>query len=506
MNLRMKLILALSLVLTLTLIGYAAVNITLTQNALEEKVKQASNNTLNRLGITLSAPLWDYNVNVAQQIASAELGTNDLVSIVIKSSDDKKLYSAFWDEKNNKAEEGIYTGKRYLETTQEIQFKVKDELFKAGSIEVVFSDKTLSESFSSTLTSSIIQVVLLDIIILFLMNYLSNHLIINTIDKIKNRVDDIAQGQGDLTKRVESNSNDELGQLTLGINRFIGNVHYIIKDIAEMSVKLDSSSVEGQNNTEELNKLVTDLNEQVHHIVASTQEMGTTSRDVANQAVNLANVMTDTAALSSNGIQSIDKANAMIKELAENVEKSVHSTEKLDGHAQAIGSVISVIEDIAEQTNLLALNAAIEAARAGEQGRGFAVVADEVRTLSQRTQASVAEIVTIIQQLQKLSSDTHEQMSSGLIKTQENVQSVSKAGEAFNEIGTAISTNLDSAAAIATSAEQQTKTLHSLEVNITSIQTANDKTLEITKKSAIANEGTAELSHKVAALLEQFKI
>jgi len=99
MNLRMKLILALSLVLTLTLIGYAAVNITLTQNALEEKVKQASNNTLNRLGITLSAPLWDYNVNVAQQIASAELGTNDLVSIVIKSSDDKKLYSAFWERR-----------------------------------------------------------------------------------------------------------------------------------------------------------------------------------------------------------------------------------------------------------------------------------------------------------------------------------------------------------------------------------------------------------------------
>jgi methyl-accepting chemotaxis protein len=506
MNLRIKLILALSAVLTLTLLGYAAIDIYQQQSALEKKVKIASENTIKRLGITLSAPLWNYNVNQAQQIASAELGTNDLVSIIVNSSDDKELFKVYWDESTHQIKQGQYTDEAYLSSEKQIDFQVKDETFKAGSIQLVFSDKTLTEAFTSAVISNAIQILLLDVIILFLMSYLINRLILNTIDNIKNRVDDIAQGQGDLTKRIESKSDDELGQLTLGINRFIDNVHSIISEIAEMSIKLDSSSVDGQQNTNELNKLVTDLNEQVHHIVTSMQEMGITSRDVTQQATNLADVMTSTAELSNDGMLAINIANTMIQELATSIEGSVNSTEKLDQHAQAIGSVISVIEGIAGQTNLLALNAAIEAARAGEQGRGFAVVADEVRTLSQRTQSSAAEIVAIINQLQNLSTETHDLMSVGLTKAQENVESVAKAGEVFNDIGKAINQNLDSAALIATAAEEQTQTLHSLEMNIESIKSVNDQTLEITTKSAVSNKDTAELSHNVAALLEKFKI
>ncbi|WP_077342762.1 methyl-accepting chemotaxis protein [Pseudocolwellia agarivorans] len=506
MNLRIKLIFTLSVVLTLTLLSYAAIDIYLKQNTLEEKVKRASNSTVLRLGITLSSPLWDYSINDVEEIASAELGTNDLVSIIIHSSDEKELFKAYWDEASQQVIKGDYTGTSLFNIEKTIEYKVKEEAFKAGSIQLVFSDKTLKEAFTDAIISSVIQVILLDIIIIFFMGYLVNRLVLKTIDDIKNRVDDIAQGQGDLTKRIESSSNDELGQLTFGINRFINNVHAIVSDIADMSIKLDTSSVDGQRNTAELTDLVADLNEQTQHIVSSMKDMGVTSQDMTSQAISLTGVMTNTRDLSTQGMENITLANGMIQELACNVENILTGTEKLDGHAQAIGSIISVIEGIAEQTNLLALNAAIEAARAGEHGRGFAVVADEVRTLSQRTQSSVAEIVNIIKQLQTLSADTHEQMNMGLIKAKENVNSVAKVGEVFEEINHAISQNFDSTAVIASASEEQTRNLQALEVNIESIQTLNDQTLEIAEKSAISNESTAELSHKVAALLEKFKI
>lgn len=506
MNLRIKLILVMSIVLTLTLVGYAAITITIKQNELEKKVKIASENTLERLGITLSSPLWNYNVVEAKQIALAELGTNDLVSIVVKSSDNKTLFSVFWNDSNNASETGEYRGERYLEVEQKIEFKVKNEIFQAGSISVIFSDKSLSEAFARDLTSSIIQAVLLAIILLLLMSYLIDRLVLNAIDEIKNRVEDIAKGQGDLTKRVELTSSDELGVLTLGINHFIDNVHSIITNIAEMSVKLDSSSVEDQHNTNELNKLVINLNEEVNLIVVAMEEMANTSSKVADQAHDLTQVMTKTSSLSNDGIEAIDKANTMINDLASNISANVESTKILDSHAQDIGSIVTVIESIADQTNLLALNAAIEAARAGEQGRGFAVVADEVRTLSQRTQSSVAEIVNIIKKLQSLSSETHEQMSIGFSKAQNNVQAVAEAGGVFDQIGSALSKSLTSAEVIAMAAEAQNKTLGELEKNIESIKVANKKTLEITKKTAISNEGTAELSHKVNNLIKQFKI
>lgn len=506
MSLRRKINIALLFALVSTLFIYALIDTWLSQSALEQRIEQSAQSSEKRLGITLADSMWNFNVSSAEKIAMAELGTNDLVGLTAYNLEKEVLFSIQWDDENSRATTGIYDGDVLFTREKDIIFEDGDEEFKAGSVRLYFSDYSLDEALSRSVQRSFYQIVILSVIILTVTGFLISRLIITPLETITERVNDIAQGDGDLTKRVKVVSSGELAALAEGINRFIENVHNIVKDISKVSHTLDNSSEASRHDIVELNNLVSDLNEKVVHIVQSMQEMSATSKDVANQAAGSADVMQDTTHLAEKGLGDVKMANTKTKELAESVKASTDKTAKLDEHAQSIGAVVDVIKSIAEQTNLLALNAAIEAARAGEQGRGFAVVADEVRTLAQRTQTSTGEIEEIISQLQTQAKDTHAIMNSGLEQAKDNVESVAKAGETFADIETAITKNLDSATMIATAAEEQSQTLTSMESNIEFIKSANDRTLEIARKSSSSNESMVGLSREVAALVEKFKI
>lgn len=506
MSLRKKINLYLLLALVSTLFIYAILDTWISQNSLAEKIETNALSTEKRLEITLADSLWNFNVATAEKIAMAELGTNDLVGLTAYNTEQEVLFSIRWDNDNQKAGTGTYNGDVLFTKNKDIMFQDGEDEYNAGSVTLLFSDDSLSESLNRSIKSSLFQIVILSVILLSVTGFLVIRLVINPLSEISERVNDIAQGEGDLTKRVRVTSKGELADLANGINHFIDNVHSIVKDICKVSTTLDQSSEASRQDISELNNLVSDLNEKVVHIVQSMQEMSTTSKDVANQAASSADVMQETTHLAEAGLKDVKLANDKTLELAVSVTSSTEKTAKLDEHAQSIGAVVDVIKSIAEQTNLLALNAAIEAARAGEQGRGFAVVADEVRTLAQRTQTSTGEIEEIISQLQAQAKDTHSIMNSGLGQAQENVESVGKAGDTFADIEDAITKNLDSATMIATAAEEQSQTLVSMESNIEFIKSANDRTLEIARKSASSNEAMVGLSHKVAALVEKFKI
>lgn len=506
MSLRRRINLSLLVALVSTLFVYAVIDIWISQNTLADKVKSNAESTEKRLGITLADSMWNFNVASAEKIAMAELGTNDLVGLIAYNSDQETLFSIRWDREAESAVSGAYNGEVLFTNQIDIMFEDGDEEYKAGSVKLSFSNDSREEALNRAMYSSFIQILILSIILLTVTGLLIIRLIIRPLEKITERVNDIAQGDGDLTKRVRVPTHGELAALSDGINYFIDNVHTIVKDICKVSMTLDQSSEASRKDIGELNELVSDLNEKVVHIVQSMQEMSTTSKDVANQAASSADVMQETTHLAEAGLKDVNMANDKTKELASSVQSSTEKTAKLDEHAQSIGAVVDVIKGIAEQTNLLALNAAIEAARAGEQGRGFAVVADEVRTLAQRTQTSTGEIEEIISQLQAQAKDTHSIMHSGLGQAQDNVKSVAKAGDTFAEIEDAITKNLDSATMIATAAEEQSQTLVSMESNIEFIKSANDRTLEISRKSAASNNEMVGLSHKVAALVEKFKI
>jgi methyl-accepting chemotaxis protein len=506
MSLRRKLNLALLLALTLTLCLYAVVDIWISQIKLNEQAEIASQNTAKRLGITLANSMWNFNVDNARKVAEAELGTNDLVGVKAFDNENNQLFEINWDQESETANNGSYSGDFLFKKEQIIKFNDQGEDFNAGKIELIYSNESIDDAFSFALKRSIVQIVLLDVVILLLMGFLIHKLILNPLDSITRRVNDIAQGQGDLTKRINFSSKDELGLLSKGINAFIANIHSIIQEITTVSNRLDKTSESGQENINQLNTLVDNLNGRVTEIVGAVHDLNETSKGVANQAVQSANITQETSKLASEGMQDVNHANRMMQALAASISDSTAKTEKLEEYSQNITTVIEVIKGIAEQTNLLALNAAIEAARAGEQGRGFAVVADEVRTLAKRTQESTGQIAKIIEQLQNQSSETLEVMKSGLKQAGENVELVSHAESTFNNIRIAIEKNLQGATTIASAANEQNKTLNSIDQNVSHIKEANEKTLEIARKSAETNKDIVAMSHTVASLTAKFKI
>ena len=506
MNLRRKLNLALFLALTLIFSAYTVFDTITNQSALKEKIIQTSDNTVKRMGITLAKPLWEFSMDTARKTAIAELGTNDLVAIVVSDMENKTLFKIYWDNESQMVKEGDYTGEQLFEKDLTVQMEDSGDSYDAGKVKMIFSSESLNSAFINTVTRSITQALLLDILIILLMSALVHRLILAPLNNITERISDIAHGNGDLTKRINTRSKDELGKLATSMNLFIDNIHSIITDISGVSEHLDNTTDTSQKNINELNALISNQDMQVGLIVEAMHEMGDTSTEVANKAAESADITQKTNDISMSGMLEVDNAKHMTHDLALSVTSSTEKTAILQASSQSISSVIDVINGIAEQTNLLALNAAIEAARAGEQGRGFAVVADEVRTLAQRTQKSTSDITNMITQLQQQINETHELMESGLEKVHLNVKSVEQTGISFANIKDAVELNLIGATAIATAAEEQSQTLAVIQNNVDQIKTANEQTLTITVSTTQVNEELVELSHHINQLVEKFKV
>ena len=320
------------------------------------------------------------------------------------------------------------------------------------------------------------------------------------------KVTDLARGEGDLTKQINVTSNDEFGQLADEINTLVDKIRGIISQIAHTSEQVSSSAVQLQSNATQMATGAEEVAAQAETVATAGEEMSATSGDIAQncQMASEGSQLASAAAVS--GTQVVNETISVMNSIAERVMSSAKAVESLGSRSDQIGEIVGTIEDIADQTNLLALNAAIEAARAGEQGRGFAVVADEVRALAERTTRATREIGEMIKAIQNETKGAVIAMEEGVSEVAKGSDKAADSGRALDQILQQINDVNAQIHQVATAAEQQTATTSEISSNMQQITEVVAQTSRGAHQSAAAANHLSTLADDLRRIVSQFKI
>jgi methyl-accepting chemotaxis protein len=325
----------------------------------------------------------------------------------------------------------------------------------------------------ATLIGQMLATLLLLVATLIAINWLNGRLL-QPLHNVSASLSDIASGDGDLSRRLPVTSNDEVGQLAASFNLFVDHMHDLVEHIRNQANELrDNSRATAERAVHSVKELGMQQ-EQIGMVAEAMTEMTNATQEIAHHAERTAGSVDESVSSAEHGKTQVDKTRDSIVVLAEKVEQAGSVISNLNEHAQKISGILATIQGIAEQTNLLALNAAIEAARAGEQGRGFAVVADEVRVLSQRTHASTEEIQSMITSLQGTAQNAVKIMDDSRKLATGSVENADNASQSLNKINDAVGVISSMAAQIATAAEQQSHVVKEVLKNMTSIKHVAD--------------------------------
>jgi len=379
---------------------------------------------------------------------------------------------------------------------------------KWGIVSEISTDEAFGavDDLQTTITTMGIMVSVIAVVIGAGLGWMFGLLLVKPIEQTVGAIRDIAEGEGDLTQRLNDQRGDELGELAGWFNRFIEKLQSIMTELNTHTNDLSVSADQLSRVSDETNDGMSNQQTQTELAATAMNQMAMTVQEVARNAESAAASAKQARSEASEGQQTVEESVTSIQRLSNTVDQASSVIARLEQDSMEIGGVLDVIRNIAEQTNLLALNAAIEAARAGEQGRGFAVVADEVRTLASRTQKSTQEIQEMIERLQAASKEAVTAMEESTQQATTGAEFANKAGTVLQSISDSIVQISDMNIQIASASEEQSQVAEEINRNVVGINEIGEHTAAGAKQTASASEALSMLAEQIKGLVGQFKV
>ena len=377
---------------------------------------------------------------------------------------------------------------------------------KNNAREVQAMQRVKQEAIYHATAVSFVFTAITGVALALLIYFLFKVLVIRRLAALEDSLKDVAMGEGDLTKRIKVNAEDIIGRIGKHYNHFVAKLHEIIKQVVSATEQITTASEHMRMQTDESRSDIMKQNSEIDQAATAINEMAATVNEVARNAATAADAAHNADTESNEGLEIVNNTIHSIGELTKEVNSASEVINELERDSGNISVILDVIRGIAEQTNLLALNAAIEAARAGEQGRGFAVVADEVRTLASRTQESTEEINSMIEKLQVGTQNAVKVMEEGCSRAKHSEEMAQKAGTSLNSIAKAVATITQMNTQIASAAEEQGSVAEEINRNIMVVRDYSQKSSDSMEQTSHSSKMLSQLAVNLGALVNKFKV
>lgn len=459
--------------------------------------------SLNILGSTVDNIDFSGSVTAILDDKGKTLASNSTVLKVNTSLQDVQMGEVYSRMIANKLAVVDYQveGADKISFTREIELTdgKKWYLFFGVSKSVVYAE--IESAFTHSVLSSVLMIIGAIVTVVLVLYFLYKPVL-----SLKSVIHDLAQGNGDLTQRLPVTSSDDLGQISQDINQFISRLQSLMKDIssASKSIALSVTNLESQVSAN--GEVLTLHNQEAEQVAAAVEEMSATAHDVASNASSASSFTQSMSNQVEVSRGSVGSSTVTVSELVKNVQCTSESIETIEQDTSAITDVLNIISDIADQTNLLALNAAIEAARAGEQGRGFAVVADEVRALAAKTRISTEDIQTTLAQLKQGSHSAIQAMNVTQTTCKETVSQTNTVESELNQIADSVLQINDLNNQIATAAEEQSQVSGEVAANMATIRDMAKELSDSGLNTAQEAVSLAGANRQLSSVVEKFKL